>query len=365
MPKMKLLVLAQTPPPVHGQSVMVRTLVAGLPGEGIDLEHVNLRLSRTSADIGGWRPGKFLAVLDACFHAVTARFTQGCDTLYYVPAPGKRGALYRDWTVMLLCRPFFKRLVLHWHAPGLGDWLAHRATALERAVTRRLLGGADLSLVLGENLRADAEALPARTIRVVPNGVADPGPADRSASRPADRPFDVLFLGLCCEDKGLFDAAAAVLEANFRTGAVNFRLTAAGEFPDDTGARRYAVLARQNPGAIRHAGFAAASAKQALLRQSDCLCLPTRFPNEGQPLVVLEAMAADLPVVASRWRGIPAMLAPGASRLVPPENVAALTEALLDLRRNPPPAGVARAHFLENYTVEKHLRCLATALTGR
>ena len=62
---MKLLVLAQTPPPLHGQSQMVRTLVDGLPAHGLPLHHVNLRLSRDHADIGRWRPGKLLAVLAA------------------------------------------------------------------------------------------------------------------------------------------------------------------------------------------------------------------------------------------------------------------------------------------------------------
>src|SRR3972149_2887749 len=84
-PKMKLLVLAQTPPPIHGQSLMVQTLVTGLPEYGIEVHHVNLGLSRDAADIGRWRPGKIAAVLDACLHAVVARFRLGCDTLYYVP----------------------------------------------------------------------------------------------------------------------------------------------------------------------------------------------------------------------------------------------------------------------------------------
>ncbi len=41
---MKLLILAQTPPPLHGQSAMVRTLVDGLPAPGVALHHVNLPL---------------------------------------------------------------------------------------------------------------------------------------------------------------------------------------------------------------------------------------------------------------------------------------------------------------------------------
>ena len=64
-PKMKLLVLASTPPPVHGQSVMVAAAVRGLPTDGIELEHVDLKLSRDAADIGRWQPGKLLRLLDA------------------------------------------------------------------------------------------------------------------------------------------------------------------------------------------------------------------------------------------------------------------------------------------------------------
>jgi glycosyltransferase involved in cell wall biosynthesis len=363
MPKMKLLVLAQTPPPVHGQSVMVQALVAGLPGTGIEFEHINLRLSRSAADVGGWRPGKISAVVDACLHALAARFTRGCDTLYYVPAPGKRGALYRDWVVMLLCRPFFKRLVLHWHATGLGEWLKGSALAPERALTHWLLGRAGLSLVLGDGLRGDAQALAAKKIAVVPNGIADPA-ADAPPRRPREpeAPFAVLFLGLCCEEKGVFDAADAVLAANRRTGRTAFRLTAAGDFPDAATAERFAALAGANANAVRHAGFVQGAAKQQLLWESDCLCLPTRFPNEGQPLVLLEAMAADLPVVASRWRGIPEMLPPAAARLVAPGDQSALVEALLGMRQNPAPAGVARAHFLAHYTLERHLQRLAAAL---
>jgi glycosyltransferase involved in cell wall biosynthesis len=362
MPKMKLLVLAQTPPPVHGQSVMVQALVSGLAGEGLALEHVNLRLSRDSADIGGWRPGKFAAVVDACFHAIGARLTRGCDTLYYVPAPGKRGALYRDWVVMLLCRPFFRKLVLHWHACGLGDWLATKATAPERALTQFFLGGADLSIVLSENLRADAEALRAKRIKVVANGVADPGPALSARRRTNEAPFAVLFLGLCCEEKGLFEASAAVLEANRRSGGTNFQLTAVGNFPDLVSERRFVALAKDNPCVIRNEGFLGGAAKQELLRNSDCLCLPTHFPNEGQPLVLLEAMAADLPVVATRWRGIPEMVPPAASRLVAPGDVSGLADALLDLRQHPAAGGVARAHFLAHYTLQRHLQRLAAVL---
>ena len=243
---MKLLVLAQTPPPLHGQSLMVRTLVDGLPAHGVALHHVNLRLSHDAADIGRWRPAKIFAVLGGSLRAVAARFRHGCDTLYYVPAPGKRGALYRDWVVMLLCRPFFRRLVFHWHATGLGEWLASRATAPERWITQLLLGRADLSIILAEALRGDAVALHAKKISVVANGIADPLDGAEPPSRPRAEPFQVLFLGLCSEEKGLFATAEAVLAANQATGRTAFTLTGAGPFPDAETERRFNSLAAAN-----------------------------------------------------------------------------------------------------------------------
>ncbi|MFM9079012.1 MAG: hypothetical protein ACKOTE_02550, partial [Opitutaceae bacterium] len=174
---MKLLVLAQIPPPVHGQSTMVRILVEDLPAEGIALHHVNLALSDDARDIGRWRARKVTRMLRAAMMVIVARFRHGCDTLYYVPAPpGKRGALLRDWVLMALCRPWFPRLVLHWHAPGLGSWLSTRATAVEKVVTRFLLSGADPAIVLSPGLRADTDVFGPKRVEIVPNGVDDPGP---------------------------------------------------------------------------------------------------------------------------------------------------------------------------------------------
>jgi len=74
------------------------------------------------------------------------------------PCPGKKVALYRDWLVMLLCRPFFKHVILHWHAAGLGKWLETSAQMNSRVATYRLFHPVDLSIVLSKNVVADAES---------------------------------------------------------------------------------------------------------------------------------------------------------------------------------------------------------------
>jgi glycosyltransferase involved in cell wall biosynthesis len=355
---MKILVLAQTPPPLHGQSQMVETLVSGLPEKGIEVRHVQLRLSRSHADIGRWRMGK---IFTAALAALTARRVarrEDCDALYYVPAPAKRGALYRDVVVMGICRDRRRKLVLHWHAPGLGAWLAGRATPPERTLALRALGGADLSIVLAPELESDAMALAPRRTAVVANGIPDPGPA---AHRAAQGPREVLFLGLGSWEKGLHDAVEAVSILNARRPG-SFRLTFAGSLGGER-ERRYFIQRSMDLGsALRHAGFANEAQKRELFSGADVFCLPTVYPNEGQPLALIEALAYDLPIVTTRWRAIPGMLPAENVWFVEPGRPSGLATALEEAAAAPRPAGAMRRHFLAHYTRERHLDSMKAAL---
>jgi glycosyltransferase involved in cell wall biosynthesis len=68
-----------------------------------------------------------------------------------------------------------------------------------------------------------------------------------------------------------------------------------------------------------------------VLVAADVFCLSSRF--EGLPIALLEAMAAGLPVVATRVGGVPAVVTDGTEgRLVPAGDPAALAAAVADLR---------------------------------
>src|SRR5271154_4612482 len=153
---MKLLVFAHTPPPHHGQSYMVKLM---LDGFGIECYHVNSRYSKTLGDVGEFQGSKIFLILFFCLQAIWCRFRHGVTNLYYVPAPGKPVAVYRDWLVMFICRPFFKKIILHWHAAGLAKWLETSVQIRTRAMTYRLFRPVDLSIVLSQYNLADAEKL--------------------------------------------------------------------------------------------------------------------------------------------------------------------------------------------------------------
>ncbi|RME89791.1 MAG: hypothetical protein D6766_14260, partial [Verrucomicrobia bacterium] len=197
---LKVLVFAHTPPPHHGQSYMVQLMLEGLRADtpegrrrGIRCHHVDARLSAGLEDVGSMRPGKLLALGRHLLQAWWARWRHGVRVFYYVPSPPKRSALYRDWLVMLCCRPIFRRLVFHWHAVGLGEWLEREARPWERRLSHGLLDGADLAIVLSDFNRADAARFRPRRMVTVANGIPDPCPdfeavlAPRRTARAAER----------------------------------------------------------------------------------------------------------------------------------------------------------------------------------
>ena len=334
---MKLLVFAHVPPPFHGQSFMVQQLLDELHGdESIELFHVDSRLSRDVDDIASASLRKLALLLGYCIKAVWVRLRCGADHFYYVPAPGLRNAVYRDWIVMLLCRPFFRRLIFHYQASGVGGWLVTEARGWERWVSRRLLGRPALSIVLGDFYHEDAAKLSPRRIVTVPNCAPDPCPDYESRLKPAQQAraralgqagtFRLLYLSLCYRDKGLFDAVEAVAKVNARLRANGLakrvQLDVAGKFylPEEEAEFNVRLgqadlIDSQGPLVVYH-GFADEPKKRELFAQADAFVLASYYEFEAHPVSLVEAMAHGLPVITTRWRILPELFPTGYEGLV-------------------------------------------------
>jgi glycogen(starch) synthase len=85
---------------------------------------------------------------------------------------------------------------------------------------------------------------------------------------------------------------------------------------------------------VRFTGFAPHARIPAVLQHIDLLVLATRY--EELPSVLIEAMAAGLPVIASRVGGIPALIDHDVNGLlVPPGDAAALAAAITRVLTEP------------------------------
>jgi glycosyltransferase involved in cell wall biosynthesis len=400
---MKLLIFAHIPPPYHGQSAAVNRLLDHFGGNrrkakfrrkplnryGIECYHVNARLSKTLEDVGEFQLRKFDQILFYCLQAIWCRLRYGVKTMYYVPAPGKAVAVYRDWIVMFFCRPFFDKIIFHWQGGGLAKWLETSVQHKTRSVTYRLMGNADLSIVLAEFGRGDAEKLLSRRIAVINNGLEDPCPQFDDTVLPArraraaalkaflfrnavplgsrDAVINVLYVATCARDKGLFDAVEGVRLANQaakdRNSPLRFRFVIGGTFSsgvEEAEMREY-ILHHRLLDTVALVGFVFGESKNEAFRNADIFCFPTYYPAEVQPTCVAEALAFGLPVITTRWRAVPEMLPADYPGLVDIKSPHQIAEKLLFLCASDF-GGYAREVFLRRFTLEQHLAAMSEVI---
>ena len=231
---------------------------------------------------------------------------------------------------------------------------------------------ADLYLSVSPSLtdRYLVGGLPADRIREVPNGVGaarftSASPSERQALRrrlnlPEDRPI-VLFVGVMMPDKQPHVLFEAWLQLRRTTGMPSTLVFVGASNPKLYElADRLAERVRADADA---SGFGSevvfappTSAIEDYFRAADVFAMPS--VREGLPIVLLEAMACGLPVVASNLPGsTDTMIEPGVNGLlVPPGDAAALAEGLTTLLSNPEAAArmgqAARQTVEARYTIE-------------
>ncbi|MBM3266066.1 MAG: glycosyltransferase [Candidatus Sericytochromatia bacterium] len=146
-------------------------------------------------------------------------------------------------------------------------------------------------------------------------------------------PIEVLFVGRFEDKKGLPDA----LEAVARAGP-GFRLTVIGDGPAAPALKAHAARLGLD---VAWRGLLPHQAVREALDRADLLIAPSRTAASGDtegglPIVVVEALAAGLPVLATRHADLPWAVEDGRTgRLVPERDPAALAAALQGMAAHP------------------------------
>lgn len=212
---------------------------------------------------------------------------------------------------------------------------------------RRTLAAADMVIALTPAAadRMASEGIPEGRIRVIPPGY-DP---DLFAADGPD-PFPDLgrprvgYIGRIAPQKDL----GTLINAFGRVTAPTCLLIVG----DGPGRRAAEQQARPLAGRARFTGFVSHARVPAVLRHIDLLVLATRY--EELPSVLIEAMAARLPVIASRVGGIPILVDHDVNGLlVPPGDAAALAAAITRILTEPGTAarlGAAAWQTAQRYT---------------
>lgn len=216
-------------------------------------------------------------------------------------------------------------MVYHVHSPTARNTTQRWLNRVAAMVERMSLGGAAHLITVSESLRQHmlAQGVAAERITVVPNGVPAIGHVVRRVSAGVWRLGTV---ALFRPRKGLEVLLEALAQLKHRGRQVELRAVGSFETPQYQAAIR-ALAERLGVGQMIHwAGFVRDVGAE--LAQMDLFVLPSLF-GEGLPMVILEAMASGLPVVATRVEGVPEAVRHGCEGLlVAPGNTAELAAAI-------------------------------------
>ena len=200
---------------------------------------------------------------------------------------------------------------------------------LHAALGRSTARLADAVVVLSHAAAAElARDYGARAAAVIPNGV--PQAPALQGPRAAGGQV-VLFVGRLRTRKAVAVLLAAM--AKVRAELPHARLVVVGD-GEQRAALAAQVAALGLGDAVELAGALGRDATQARLESADVFCLPSTY--EGFPMVILEAMAAGLPVVATAVAGVPEAVRDGETGLlVAPEDATGLAAALVAVLGDP------------------------------
>lgn len=353
----KVLLLAQTPPPLHGQAIMQQYLVNDSWNWCIK-EHLRLEYSDNIQQVGHFQFGKILKLFKLIFAIYKSSRKSTIDLIYYPPGGPNRIPLYRDVITLLFAKLFSKRIILHFHAGGIND-LIEKLNPIELFFVKNAFKDINHVIVLLPWLQKEVTWFAPKNIYVVPNGIEDVAYKYSKCSKLENTCCNILFVGNLKEEKGIFILLSAL--AMLKKAGHIFKVKIMGEAHSTAVKERILkVLKLENiVDDVDLLGSLAGESKWNEFRKANIFCLPT-YATEAMPVSIIEAMMFSLPTVTTEWRSIPDMITDGEEGfLVPVKDAKALAEKLLLLIKTPELATQmgesARRRFESAFNLEKHL----------
>jgi len=298
--------MGQTPPPWHGQAVATQLL---FEHDWPDFEVHRLRMAFSSDidEVGRFMPRKIWHLLKMTVDALRVLIRHPGTLMFYPPASAKWVPFLRDVFFLGITRRFAGRTVFIFHASGLGAFT--RQSWLRSLLGQIAYGGVDVHLEVAlEPSDSPHEVFRPKHYSWCPCAIEVPEP--RRLSRNANKPWTALFVGSLQEGKGVLEIlrTAAVLkemghEENFRFRVVGMWFSK--EFESETIALRASLGVERM---VELVGQLTGEDKWQAYRDADVFFFPTHYASEATPIVIMEALGMGLPVLTTRWAGIPAML---------------------------------------------------------
>lgn len=207
-----------------------------------------------------------------------------------------RGSYKRKALIIRLVKLFNSKAILHLHGAEFQQFYNNECSNDKQEHIRKTFDLADAVIVLSSQWHSWMKTIVSnpKKVHVVYNAVET-----LNINRSNTEQGRILFLGRLGERKGVKDLinAFSMIVAEFP----HARLTLGGDGDVATFKQQVENLGISSN--VDFLGWVSGEQKHAWLSKADIYCLPSY--NEGFPMGVLEAMSANIPIIASTAGGIP------------------------------------------------------------
>jgi glycosyltransferase involved in cell wall biosynthesis len=314
-----------------------------------------LHYASSIADIGSFRPGKLVLLVRYAvrLNRELRRFRP--ELVYFVPAV-TGFSFFRDFLIAMIVKRFPCQLVYHLHGKGIAQ---KAARPLNRAIYAAFFRNAFV-IHLSARLFGDIATVVDRSMcRFLPNGIElDAKSSVSNEERSGSKVPVILYLSNLVPSKGpmvLLDACSLLKDRKFE-----FKANFVGNPSKNISAACFnnEILKRKLEDCVTFLGPKYGDEKKIVLSSADIFAFPTYYNKECFPLILLEAMAASLPIVTTDEGAIADIIEDGETGyLAEKENPKQLADKLEHLIRNPGEAKeMGRRGFIKfkrDYTLDR------------
>jgi glycosyltransferase involved in cell wall biosynthesis len=362
---LRILVVGQTPPPYGGQTVMIQFLLDGAY-QDIELVHVRMNFSKELNSNGRLKLDKIWELFRVVAAIYRAKLLLRPEVLYYPPSGPNYVPVIRDIFILCATRWLFRKTVFHLHAGGISEFYLRMNSAFQ-VIFRFALFDPDLVIRTAGLSAQDGKGLYCKQEVIVANGIPDSAGMSIDRTNVCGKPIKILLVALLREDKGVLVAISAVQQ--LLMAGKDVELTCMGEWDSpDMRSHAESLIEPRFKSKFRFPGVQTGFDKWEYYRNADIFVFPSYFHSETFGIVLLEAMCFSLPMVATRWRGIPEVVEEGSCAfLCEPRDVAGCRDALALLVNDPAlrdrMGRSARERYLRYFTIEAHRNAMERALS--
>jgi glycosyltransferase involved in cell wall biosynthesis len=358
--KKKLLIVGPLPPPLHGESLAINSVVTSEKVQKI----YNIKTINTNRKVVN-KAGKFsLKKILKDIYLILKVFISTVfvkKEIFYISISQTKLGLLRDLIMIKIAAYRSNLIVTHLHGNNLGAVIDNMSGA-SKYFQEKALSKVDIGIVLGESLKKNYRGY-VKDVKVLSNGIPSEFIKDRDFElamheRENRKELRVLYLSNLIEEKGykiLIHSCIKLLLMGYK-----LKLTLAGDIYDSEGFKRIMNIVKDNnlESSIEYIGLVSGNDKKKLLLDSDIMVLPTTYKIEGQPISIVEGMAAGLPIISTQKGCITDLVKQNGVLLdnVTTEELEKKLESFCLNRGYILECGYkSRQYFVETFTLEKHI----------